>query len=165
MWAEGAHPRGLWAALSWGKGHLLFFEAETSTKDVVLQHEETPDPSRATWANPLPRHPRVLHAPRLQQLRGAGRATSPSSSPFRRCQQTCLQPWPEAWGQHPLPPACPGSSPNFWQGRAFLGMGWPVSPCRLGRETEAGRGVVELWPGTWGRGDQGGDTQVRGPPC
>jgi len=44
-----AHPRGLWAAWSWGRGHLLLVEADTSVKDMVLQHEETLCP----WPCPL----------------------------------------------------------------------------------------------------------------
>lgn len=58
--------------------------------------------------------------------------------------------WRGACARFPL------HTPNDWQARAYLEMGWPVSLCQLGRETEAGRGVAKLQPDTWGRGDQGG---------
>lgn len=39
LWVKTAHPRGLWAALSWRRGHLLFLEAETSAKDAAAQRD------------------------------------------------------------------------------------------------------------------------------
>lgn len=97
LWASTAHPHGLWAALSWGRGRWLLLEAETSTKDVVPQREETPHPSHVTWPNPSPCHPWVPHSPGWQQLGDMGTAACPSPYRFlHHCRPVCHTGW-----QHP----------------------------------------------------------------
>lgn len=90
LWANRAHPRVLWAALSWGRGCRFLLEAETCMKEVVPQHEETPYPIHVTWLNPSPCHPWVPHAPGWQQLGDVDRAASPSPSRFlHHCRPIC----------------------------------------------------------------------------
>lgn len=91
-----------------------------------------------------------MGAARSQQLAGASRAASPSSSCFLHHFQPWLQPWLVAWGQHPLPLHTPVTTP-VPAGKELLWRWVAVSPCWLGRGIGAGKSA-------WSRGDQGEHT-------